>query len=73
VFDFEPRTNAGGYFSGRFTVYVTAKWRAMYGGDKTHFSCNSSQIKVTVTGPAAQLRDTQLRSARIHRDLRLAR
>lgn len=55
VFDFEPRTNSGGYFSGRFTVYVTAKWRAVYGGDKTHFSCTSSQIKVTVTNQNSQL------------------
>jgi hypothetical protein len=55
AFDFEPRTNSRGYFSGRFTVYVSSKWRALYGGDRTHFSCKSSDIKVTVTGQAVQV------------------
>jgi hypothetical protein len=49
VFDFEPRTSSGGYFSGRFTVYASSRWRAVYGGDRTHFSCNSPSVKVTAT------------------------
>jgi hypothetical protein len=66
VFDFQPRTNSRGYFSGRFTVYVTAKWRAVYGGDTTHFSSASSQIKVTVTS-----RNGRIRNALVPRDIRL--
>jgi hypothetical protein len=48
-FQFEPRTNSRGYFSGRFTVYVTSTWIAKFFGDKTHFGCVTSGVKVTVT------------------------
>jgi hypothetical protein len=48
-FQFEPRTNSRGYFRGRFTVYVTSTWIAKFFGDKTHFGCVTSGVKVTVT------------------------
>lgn len=45
-----PRTNALGYFSGRFTVHVTAVWVAQFDGDSTHFGSASAPVRVTVTG-----------------------
>jgi hypothetical protein len=46
-----PRTNAGGYFSGRFVARVSARWVAQYDGDGTHFGSASPAIPVTVTSP----------------------
>lgn len=44
----EPKTNSSGYFSGLFTVYVTARWLAKFKGNKTHFASTSATVKVTV-------------------------
>jgi hypothetical protein len=49
----EPRTNSLGYFSGRFTVYVTSPWIAQFDGDTTDFGTASKRIDVTVTSAAA--------------------
>jgi hypothetical protein len=53
IYQSEPVTNSGGYFSGRFTTRVTAKWLAQYFGDKRDFVSASPLIKVTVTNSAA--------------------
>jgi hypothetical protein len=52
IYQAEPVTNSGGYFSGRFVVSVTAQWIAQYDGDTTNFGSASAQIKVTVTNSA---------------------
>jgi hypothetical protein len=49
VYDAEPKTNSGGYFKGRFTVYETAPFIAQYEGDKTDFGVASSRVSITVT------------------------
>ena len=50
----EPKTNSGGYFTGRFVVERTALFLGQYSGDKTDFGSDSGQVKVTVTGSAAR-------------------
>lgn len=44
----KPRTNALGYFSGRFTARVTARWIAQYDGDAAHFGSATRSVAVTV-------------------------
>lgn len=51
----EPRTSSRGYFSGRFTAYVTAQWVAQYNGNKRHYGSASSPVRVTVTSGAVEL------------------
>jgi hypothetical protein len=46
----EPQTNGAGRFSGRFPVYSSSRYFSQYDGDKAHFACASTIIKVT---PAA--------------------
>jgi hypothetical protein len=55
VYTGEPKTNSGGYFSGRFTVQETAQFLGQYAGDKTDFGSASAAVKVTVTGSKAPL------------------
>jgi hypothetical protein len=43
-----PVTNALGYFGGRFTARVTARWIARYNGNATHFGSASRSVAVTV-------------------------
>jgi hypothetical protein len=52
IYQVEPETNSGGYFSGRFTVYVTSPWLAQYDGDTTNFGAESPRITVTATSTA---------------------
>jgi hypothetical protein len=55
IYQAEPETNSGGYFSGRFVVYVSSPWIAQYDGDTTNFGSASPQIKVTVTSAAVMV------------------
>jgi hypothetical protein len=50
----EPRTNSRGYFSGRFTVFVTSPWIAQFDGDTTDFASATRRIDLTVTSSAAR-------------------
>jgi hypothetical protein len=48
----EPRTNSRGYFSGRFTVFVTSPWIAQFDGDTTDYASATRRIDLTVTSSA---------------------
>jgi hypothetical protein len=50
-----PVTNSRGYFSGLFGADITAKYSAVYNGDKTHFGSVTAGIKITVVGGSAQI------------------
>jgi hypothetical protein len=50
----EPRTNSRGYFSGRFTVFVTSPWIAQFDGDPTDYASATRRIDLTVTSSAAR-------------------
>ena len=43
----EPQTNKAGWFSGRFVVYSSSRYFSQYDGDKAHFACASTILKVT--------------------------
>lgn len=48
----EPRTNSGGWFTGRFKAIVSGPWAARYNGDSTHFASISRLIRISVSGAA---------------------
>jgi hypothetical protein len=55
-FAYEPRTNSRGFFTGRFTASVSARWLAEFYGAKLEFASVSRLITVTVGGGSGSVR-----------------